>query len=85
MFPEEIQECIVLNSIILKKNDNGWKNIHLQMKKSKAILKKTNYAFDGFIKYENVIRMPCVCLNDIFSMDENGNYLDDMCDEIMYW
>ena len=24
-------------------------------------------------------------VQDIFSMDENGNYLDDECGEISYW
>lgn len=83
--PDELKESIILNSIVLQKCINGWNKIHFQLKNSKTFLKKTNYVFDRTLKYENVIRMPCVCLYDVFSMDETGNYLDDMCDEIMYW
>ena len=83
--PDQLQKSIILNSIILKKHINGWNKIHIQLKNSKTFLKQTNYIFDKSLKYENVIRMPCTCLYDVFSMDENGNYLDDICDEIMYW
>ena len=83
--PDQLKESIILNSVILQKCVNGWNEIHLQLKNSKTFLKQTNYVFDRSLKYENSIRMPCICLYDVFSMDENGNYLDDMCDEIMYW
>jgi hypothetical protein len=83
--PENLQEFIILNSIILKKNNNGWEKVHSQLKNSKTYLKQTDYIYDGTIKYETAIRMPSICLYDVFSMDEHGNYLDDMCDEIMYW
>lgn len=78
LLPENVKEIIILNSIILKKNNIGWKNIHFQLKKSKTFLKRTNYIFDYGFKYERAIRIPQVSLNDIFSMDENGNYLDDI-------
>ena len=83
--PDHLKEDIIINSIILKKHVNGWINVHLQLKKSKTILKQTTHVFDKSLKYESAIRMPCVCLYDVFSMDETGNYLDDMCDEIVYW
>lgn len=83
--PENIKDYIILDSILLKKNDNGWKNIHIQLLKSKTFLKKTHYVFDSNFVFERIRRMPCVSLIDIFSMDENGNYLDDACDEIIYW
>ena len=83
--PDQLKESIILNSIILQKCGNGWNKIHFQLKNSKTFLKQTTYVFESSLKYENAIRMPCVCLYDVFSMDENGNYLDDMCDEIMYW
>ena len=85
LIPEQIREIIILNSIILKKNKNGWNNIHFQLKNSKTFLRQTNYIFDSSFQYENAIRMPRVCLYDVFSIDENGDYLDDICDEIMYW
>ena len=85
LVPLNIQKMIILHAIILKKDDIGWKNIHFQMKNSKTFLKKTSYIFHYKIKFENAIRMPQVSLNDIFSIDEYGNYLDDMCDEIAYW
>jgi len=83
--PENIRDCIILDSIILNKNKNGWKNVHTELVKSKTFLKKTNYIFDSSFVFERIRRMPCISLIDVFSMDENGNYLDDMCDEIMYW
>lgn len=85
LLPEHIREVIILNSIILKRNISGWKNIHYQLKNSKTFLKRTNYIFDYGFKFEMAKRMPRVCLNDIFSMDENGGYLDDLSDEISYW
>tara|TARA_A100001011_G_scaffold371594_1_gene429117 strand:+ start:1387 stop:1650 length:264 start_codon:yes stop_codon:yes gene_type:complete len=83
--PETIREMIIFNSIIINKNENGWRKIHSQLINSKTFVKKTNYIFNNNFKFENVIRMPCVCLYDVFSMDDKGNYLDDLCDEIMYW
>ncbi len=83
--PENIQEIIILDAMLLKKNDIGWKNIHFQLKNSKTFLKRTNYIFDYDFEFEMAKRMPRICLNDIFSMDENGDYLDDVCDEISYW
>jgi hypothetical protein len=83
--PEHIRETIVLNSIILEKNRTGWKEIHFQLKNSKVFLKQTDYIFVRSLEYEMVVRMPSLRLIDVFSMDETGNYLDDMCDEIMYW
>lgn len=83
--PHNIQEIIILYSIILKKNNIGWKNIHYQLKNSKTFLKRTNYIFDYGFKFEMATRVPRICLNDIFSMDEKGNYLDDSCYEITYW
>ena len=85
LLPLDIQELIILDATILKKNYIGWKNIHLQIKNSKTFLKRTNYIFDYNFKFEKAIRIPRVCLSDIFSMDEKGNYLDDLCDEIAYW
>lgn len=83
--PHHFQNTIMFDSIILRKSANGWNQIHFQLKNSKIFLKQTSYVFEKSLNYENAIRMPCVCLYDVFSMDENGNYLDDMCDEIMYW
>lgn len=83
--PENIRDIIVLNSIILNKNETGWKKIHYQLINSKTFVKKTNYIFNNSFEFAYAARMPRVCLYDVFSMDENGNYLDDMCEEIMYW
>ncbi len=80
--PDQLQESIILNSIILTKHTNGWNKIHFQLTHSKTVLKQTSYVFEKSIKYENAIRMPFICLYDVFSMDEHGNYLDDICDEI---
>jgi len=77
VLPEHIQNLIFLDTIILKKNNIGWKNIHLELKNSKTFLKRTNYIFDYGFKFEYAKRMPRVCLNDIFSMDENNDYIDD--------
>lgn len=85
LLPDHIQERIILHAIILKKNNIGWKNIHLELQKSKTFLKRTNYVFEYGVKFEHARRMPRICLNDIFSMDERGNYLDDACIEISYW
>ena len=83
--PQEIQNEIILNAIILEKNNNGWKNIHSQLKNSKTYLKRTDYVFDYGFEFEMAKRMPRVCLNDIFSMDEEGGYLDDIGGQIAYW
>jgi len=85
LIPQHIQEVIILNSIILKKNDIGWENIHYQLKNSKTFLKRTDYVFEYGFEFEMAKRIPRICLNDIFSMDENGGYLDDLSDEISYW
>jgi hypothetical protein len=83
--PDHIRANIIINSIILTRNKNGWNEIHYQLKKSKTFLKQTSHVFEKSLKYENAIRVPCICLYDVFSLDDNGNYLDDTCDEIIYW
>lgn len=77
--PETIRDMIILDSILLQKIKNGWKDVHNQLTNSKTFLKETDYIFTIGLKFENVIRMPAVCLYDIFSTDEYGNYLDDTC------
>tara|TARA_Y100000389_G_C17341598_1_gene453632 strand:+ start:403 stop:666 length:264 start_codon:yes stop_codon:yes gene_type:complete len=85
LLPEHIQNLIILDTMLLKKNEIGWKNIHLELKNSKTFLKRTNYVFEYCVKFEHAKRMPRGCLNDIFSMEEDGTYIDDMCIEISYW
>lgn len=60
--PQNIQDRIIVDCIILEKYRIGWKNIHNSIK---------NFKWNKKI----------YSINDIYSMDENGNYLDDLCDE----
>jgi hypothetical protein len=85
LLPENLIEFIILHCILLKRKENGWEKIHFQLKNSKIFLKQTGHVFDNSLEFEIAIRMPCKSLYDVFSMDEDGNYLDDICDEIMYW
>lgn len=60
--PQNIQERIIIDCIILEKNRQGWKSVH------DSII--------NFKKHKNTYSV-----NDVYSMDEYGNYLDDLCDE----
>lgn len=59
--PQNIQERIIIDCIILEKNRQGWKSVH------DSII--------NFKKHKNTYSV-----NDVYSMDEYGNYLDDLCD-----
>lgn len=84
--PSIILDNIIIDSIILKKNNNGWRHINYIIKNYKLSLTLTDYVFASNIKYEYVTRKQShkLNINDIFSTDEDGNYLDDMC-EYAYW
>ena len=56
LLPVHIQERIILDATILKKNDIGWKDIHLEIT-SFTILNKTNYVFDYYVRFEHAYRL----------------------------
>lgn len=60
--PQNIQNKIIIDCIILEKNRQGWKSVH-----------------DSIINFK--WNKNTYSINDVYSMDENGNYLDDLCDE----
>lgn len=84
--PSIILDIIIIDSIILTKNNNSWRHINYIIKNFKLSLTLTDYVFASNIKYEYVTRKQShkFNINDIFSTDEDGNYLDDMC-EYAYW
>ena len=57
LLPEHIQERIILDAIIFKKNEIGWKDIHLLITGAPIYLIKTNYVFGYFINFENAHRL----------------------------
>ena len=56
LLPEHIQERIIIDAIILKKNETGWKDIHLEIT-SFTVLNKTNYVFDYYVHFEHAYRL----------------------------
>lgn len=108
MIPDNIIQIIITNGILLTRNENGWKDIHKQIRND-IHLKKTDF-IPGFktIKYETINRVDKLyftkrkymwlkkfahskkyyyekphannSVNDIFSTDEFGNFLDDDID-----
>jgi hypothetical protein len=59
--PKELQEKIILDSIILKKNNYGWNKIHNYFKHSELHLKKTNNIHSFEMKYEKIKRVVSLC------------------------
>lgn len=59
--PKELQEKIILDSIILKKNNCGWNKIHNYFKHSELHLKKTNNINYFDMKYEKIKRVVSLC------------------------
>ena len=84
--PNDILIKIYLDSIILLKYNLGWCNVHKNIKdknnKKKYIISDTGEILNpNWRKYS---------VNDIYSMDEYGNYLDDVwindwVHEYIYW
>ena len=106
ILPNNITNKIIIDSIILTKNINGWYNIHKIIREEKLFLKKKTYIFIENFNFSKITRLntqaytldniylwfkkegnfyiyrPKISysINDIFSMDEYGNYLDDYLD-----
>tara|TARA_Y100000992_G_C21157521_1_gene439345 strand:- start:195 stop:464 length:270 start_codon:yes stop_codon:yes gene_type:complete len=70
--PNNIKNKIELDAIILLKMSIGWKEVHDQI--------KTYCQIERYLSESIQTR-----IQDIFSMDEDGNYLDDICGKISYW
>ena len=114
--PEVLRIKMCLDSIILQKNEQGWKEIHIiiDSPNNKCLyLKKTNYIFEENLLFEYILRMSgSVCfygkpytwlnkvttssygnmywynpiylkngMNDLFSTDSEGNFIDDYEDD----
>ena len=71
--PAELSLKISIDSIILLKYNLGWDMIHYSIKNKNN---KRNYVINetGEILNPNWYKYT---INDVYSMDENGNYLDD--------
>ena len=80
--PVDISIKISLDSIILLKYSLGWSNVHQNIKdernEKKYIISDTGEILNpNWYKYS---------INDVYSMDEFGNYLDDeWIDEYVYY
>ena len=57
LLPDHIKERIILDAMLIKKNDIGWKDIHLEIKNPLTYLNKTNYIFDFAFQFEHAIRL----------------------------
>ena len=106
--PEILRMKMCLDSIILQKNEKGWKEIHKKLTKV-LYLKTTNNIFDAHFKFEHIFRFigsihfygkPYTWLkkattgnmywytpyhlknnmNDLFSTDSEGYFIDDYGD-----
>lgn len=72
LLPNNIKNTIDLDAIILLKMSLGWREVHDQIKTYCQIERYLSESIQNRVQ-------------DIFSMDEDGNYLDDICGEISYW
>ena len=58
--PEVLQQKIINDAFVMKKNDKDWLKIHNFLKSKYLKLKKTNYIFNDYFKYEAINRT-CYC------------------------
>ena len=114
MIPDHLIENIITDSLILTKNENGWKKIHKRIKSPMHLKCTDNIDELKNIKYDIISRVkilfivgkkytwlkklqysnnyyyespePKQSVNDIYSTDEYGNFLDDEIDyEYIYY
>jgi len=86
MIPPEIAKPLVRETIILRKNENGWRSVHLELLLSQpwlVMLEPENEIFDMDMNYCYASRIPA--LMDI--SDENGNIVnyEDFQELMMYY
>lgn len=55
--PDEIQNNIINNAFIMKKNEHNWLKIHNFIKSNLLKLKHTNYVYHDLLKYEKIMRI----------------------------
>ena len=54
--PEELQNKIITDAFIMKKNENNWLKIHNFLKSDYLKLKKTNNIYEEYFRYEKIHR-----------------------------
>ncbi len=57
ILPEVLQIKILIDSILLTRNEKGWNKIHHTIVKEELHLKKTIFIFKENVKFEKIIRL----------------------------
>lgn len=76
MLPENIKERIIIDSILLQRNNHGWYKIHNYLKNNVLHLKKTNNIHHIDFQYHKIKRVDCkngyLCMtNNVYTWINN--------------
>tara|TARA_B100000925_G_C21824209_1_gene394270 strand:- start:387 stop:710 length:324 start_codon:yes stop_codon:yes gene_type:complete len=76
--PENLQNKIIMNAFIMKKNENNWLKIHNFLKTNYLKLKKTNNIYEEYFQYEAIdrtngcffVNKPYIWLNKFYNTNK---------------